>query len=258
VRGESYLVRLRRWVRRVCTFVLIAACVTLGTFLYFKTRHFLYYSSFFRVRDINFARDVPMDVASQLRECQELRSKRGRNLLLLDTQQVEKQLSSIPSLTAVTVSKRYPNGLLISARQRNAVAILNAEASMFLVDATGVVLEPVDAEAQAQQDLPIISGLKVNALKPGSQIDSPQLAQAIDLLQRTHRMAYSLYSRISELTIDEQEGIVLFLTGGVEVLLGKEDPIPRMVALEQYLKEHSDLKGVSSINLRFHNQLIVR
>ncbi len=250
------MVRFRRWTRRVFLFLVLMIVTALGLFIYYRASDFLYYSSYFKIAEIQVL-DVPGDLADQLEETKQVRSFHGRNLLLLDTRKVEERVSELPSLANVRAVKRYPNKLLIRARERHAVAIVSAE-EMVLIDHEGVLLESIQFEGKNLYDLPFISGVKIAGLETGDAIEDPQLPTAIDLLGRIKAMNSQLYEKISEITLDQQDGMSLVLTGGIEVRFGRRNPVELMPYLEEFLRSKTDLQGPAVVDLRFKDQLIYR
>lgn len=255
-RAESFMVRLGRWTRRTVLFAILSALVALGVYLYNRASYFLYYSSYFEIEEIRVL-DVPLDLARELADSAVLRDYRGRNLLLLDAREVAANLAFVPNLADVRVVKDYPNRLVVYAREREPVAIINAE-DLFLVDAEGVLLDKMAFDGTQQPDLPYVSGVKIAGTKFGERIDDAQLPVAIDLLGRIQVMNSRLYRRISEVAVNQHDGLTLFLNGGLEVKLGRRDPVELMPALEAYLKTNPALEGPAVISLRFDNQLVVR
>lgn len=254
-RVEPYMVRLRRWTRRVFLFSVLMGLLGMGSFIYYRASDFLYTSPYFHIEEVRVL-DVPQNLAEELSQVDQIKRLQGRNLLLLDARKVERDLAAVPYLSNVRAVKKYPNRLVIRADERSPVAVLAED--LYLIDRNAVLLEPVEFEAENQNDLPFISGVKIGSAHAGEVVEDAQLPVAIDLLGRIKKMNPPLYEKISEIAVDAKDGLTLFMTGGIEVRLGRRDPVELMAYLEAFLRQKPDLEGPTVVDLRFKDQLVYK
>jgi hypothetical protein len=111
-----------------------------------------------------------------------------------DTEPLAKRLRSMPQISEVSISRRLPGTLIVSIRENIPVALAPSPRGFEAVDTSGVVL-PIDP-AGVDLDLPI-----------ANQRDKAILA----LLGAARAGNPILYHRISEVSSDGKEGLVLRL-----------------------------------------------
>ncbi len=69
----------------------------------------------------------------------------GTPLLLIDTNLVRARIGGLPQVESVTVERSWPHSLLVTVVSRVAVAVTQANGSLWLMDSTGVPFQKVDA-----------------------------------------------------------------------------------------------------------------
>ncbi len=77
-----------------------------------------------------------------------LASLKGKPLLLLDLDDVRRQLERVPEIerwtAEIDLDKRLPDGLAVSVVERKPAALLRASGGLFYVDAKGAVIAPFE------------------------------------------------------------------------------------------------------------------
>ena len=77
---------------------------------------------------------------------EELDEYKGKNLLFLDVEDVEKTLKQNPYLEVVSVEKDYPNVIKVSIKERREVYYLKHDGMAYILDGEGYVLKSVVPE----------------------------------------------------------------------------------------------------------------
>jgi hypothetical protein len=184
----------------------------------------IYENPAFAIREIEAQTDGAL-LPEQLRRWAKVRP--GQNLLALDLGRVKRDLEMEPVIATVSVERILPKTLRIRVTEREpvlqvSVPRLNArgelESVIFHLDATGVVMVPLDPRQRVKpflppdDSLPMLSGLKQMDLKPGLPVDSPAAKAA---LQLATQFAYSPMAGLVDLRrIDVSVPDVLLVTTG--------------------------------------------
>jgi cell division septal protein FtsQ len=169
-----------------------------------------------------------------------------------DTEPLAARLRSMPQVSDVRISRKLPGTLVVSIRENIPVALAPSPRGFEAVDTSGVVL-PIDP-THADLDLPI-----------ASQRDKSVLA----LLGAARAENPILYRRISEVSRDDRDGLVLRLAPaqreGDAIREELRVRAPRGVSvsrLSDIFPVESDLArrqaNVAELDLRYRDQVIAR
>ena len=90
-----------------------------------------------------------------------------RALPLIDLDRIRDRLLAYGWVKDVAVSRRYPNKILVRVTERDAAAVWQNNGQLTLIDADGVLLEPV--ERNAIPDLPLVIGPGADRQEPAYQ-----------------------------------------------------------------------------------------
>lgn len=195
----------------------------------------VYENSAFAIRAVEVQTDGVI-APQELRRWSNVRP--GQNLLALDLARVKRDLELVPLLETVSVERVLPRTLRIRVTEREpvlqvAVPRLNAQGAMdnyiFHLDANGVVMVPLDPRQQikpflqAEESLPVLSGLKQMDLRPGRPVESPAVQAALQLA--TDFACSPMAGLVDLRRIDVSDPAVLIVTTGQgsEVTFGLEN-----------------------------------
>jgi len=159
-----------------------------------------------------------------------------------DTEPLAQRLRSMPQISDVSIARKLPGTLVVSIRENLPVALAPSPRGLEPVDSSGVVL-PIDPTYD-DMDLPI-----------ANQRDKAILS----LLGSARANNPMLYRRISEISRDGNDGLVLRLAPALRVraLLGVS-----VSRLADIFPVESDLMrrraNVAELDLRYRDQVIAR
>lgn len=174
-------------------------------------------NDYFEVRHVEIATDGTLD-AALVKEYAGVRE--GMNLFAVRPDAVRSNLLAVPVVASVSAGRRFPDTVVIEIAERTPVARLGTRASgtPLAADATGHVLGPSSVRA----DLPIVSGLRDKALRPGDVIADPLMATALRILEICSRPDLRREMRVAQVDISSDTWITLALADGEQILLSHD------------------------------------
>ena len=198
VKLRSDQVRANRMRMAMILFVALAGPF-FGLYLIWRTGEvlldkFVYENPDFAIQNIEVQTDGVI-APEQLRRWSGVRA--GANLIALDLATVKRNLELVSAVDSVSVERVLPRTLKIRVTERDPIAQVNvprADAAggiavgVFQLAADGVVMQPLDPRlcvvplAQANTQLPMISGLNLFQLQSGRRVELPQVQAALQLI----------------------------------------------------------------------------
>ena len=191
-------------LRRLILFLGTSLIVLLTLFISWRggemlLRHFVYENRAFAINKVEVETDGVLSF-EQIRTWAGVREK--DNLLALDLARVERDLKLVPAIESVVVERVLPRTLRLLVTEREPVAqvVLTQlraggayDGGVYTLDASGCFMFPVDAAqraipaVQTNEHLPIITGIPARDIRPGKQVESPQVIAALGLIQAFER-----------------------------------------------------------------------
>ncbi len=182
----------------------------------------------------------------------------GQNILAVRLEDWRQRLMTSPWVEDAVVRRVLPNTLDVLVRERTPMAVARLGRDLYLVDATGVVIDEY-GPGYADLDLPVIDGL---GPVPGE--DAPVMDE-----RRAHLVARlladvapheHLAARVSQIDVRDARDAVVLLDGDTVMLrLGDRDFAAR---LQDYLDVATALKdrvtAIDTVDLRFGERMYVR
>lgn len=142
--------------------------------------------------------------------------ERPVNIFKVAPRAICRKMGGDPRVRAAVVERRLPGNVNIRVDERAPLFGIPLPGQLVLVSDDGVVL-PADPEIV---NIPIVAGLKQTAYRTGEKAADPRLVAAGDFLRNA---SPELLARISEIDVERQDQIRLYLSGGVVVDLGGSD-----------------------------------
>jgi len=183
------------------------------------------------------------------------------NVLTTDCKAIRNNLETHPYVKAAIVSKRYPNKMEITIKERLPIAYLNA-GRLMLIDREGIVL-PIPSTTISQ--LPVITVVPDSSYSiiPGEKLISSKINPITNLVINTYSMSHSLFSSISEIRYNLQTGeLILFNKDtGNPIYMGVSGFAKKMVSLANFQKVLAGkkrLRDYKYIDLRWSQQIVAK
>lgn len=182
----------------------------------------------------------------------------GQHLLGLGLDRWRDRVLSQPWVADATFRRILPGTIAITIRERRPMAIARIASRLYLVDATGVVIDEY-GPTYADIDLPIVDGLGSVPSRGGPAVDEGR-AQLTGRLLAALATRPDLAARVSLIDVTDVRNAVVMLDGDTTVLrLGDRDFVERIqsyVDLAEAL--HERVVDIDYVDLRFDERLYVR
>jgi cell division septal protein FtsQ len=183
---------------------------------------------------------------------------RGQNILAVDLDQWQQKLLSSPWVERATIRRVLPSTVEISVDERRPMGIGRLGTAMYLIDATGVIIDEY-GPAYADIDLPIIDGIAASPQDGGSMVEVTRAefaGRVIGALAARPEIA----KRVSQIDVSDLHDAVVILDGDPALLhLGDAEFVARLqqyIDLAPALRERLD--GIDYVDLRFDERMYVR
>jgi cell division protein FtsQ len=182
----------------------------------------------------------------------------GDNILRVGLDQWRDRLMASPWVEEATLRRMLPARVDVIIRERQPMGIGRLAGVLYLVDASGVVIDEY-GPAYADLDLPIIDGLAARPPQGRGAVDEPRAALATRLIAALDARP-DLAKRVSQIDVSDAHDAVVILEGdGVMLRLGEEDFADR---IQDYLDLAPTLRervaDIDYVDLRFGERLYVR
>lgn len=166
-----------------------------------------------------------------------------KSLIFLDVAEIRARLKSIPLIKEVSVTKLYPDRLMIEIEERQAYALWQDNGLVHVVAADGM---PIDTYHDAHfASLPFVVGDGANQ----------KLGDYLNILDALG----DLRSRIRAGMFVSQRRWSLKVANGVEVMLPEKDPLTAIAALVSLQRDFRVLdKDILSLDMRQPGRVIAR
>lgn len=236
------------WERIIKT---VLGTVLTGVLLYFIGSSFLFDIAVIEVKDNH---TISTDKIINLTEIEI-----GDNFFAVSTKQAKKNLEYYPFIKQAAVSKRLPNKIIITVTERPAIGYIVTPDGYIQVSDDGRMLAV--QQSLNNYDLPVISGLELNALPNlGGIIENEKFQQALEILTSCDQ---ELLNNLAELNVSQDQYIVAYTNQKIEVRLGAmEDITGRLSDLDDIIREIVERKipiaDISYIDMRYAGAPVIR
>lgn len=181
------------------------------------------------------------------------------NLLLVSTAAVAASVAELPYVEAAAVSRELPNTLIITLRERAAVATVMAGRKSYLVDGDGFALRELPPDAPVTGPL-ITSVPDLGIPTVGERLESPSLQEALSLWKAYSESPVSDDVTLSEIAAEGPMQLTMFWDEApFEIRWGRSDYELQAARLSVLWREKSgQLPCQEYLDLRFDQDLVCR
>lgn len=181
----------------------------------------------------------------------------GKNLFAIDASRVHRQLErQYPQIGNLRVVKKFPNQILIIAKQRLAFSQAKFGNMVVSIDKSGVAL---GVSTKADHSLPLITGMKNSKPRiiPGHVIADKNLWLALRLLKSFQKSPALSKHKVVQIDISNPAQIYIFLLENFKVIVDNENVDQKLRILDLLLSEgRLEFKKVNYIDLRFSEPIL--
>jgi len=188
----------------------------------------------------------------------------GQNLLSIDLADLEESVRRHPwigSAGQVRIQRRFPSGLRITVRERQAAGLALVNGAVVLVDTLG---SPIDrlGPRYAAYDFPIMKGLDgfVRAAQKGKpEALTDALAKGVEVTAQLAANEPSFYAQVSEIDLSDPAMVGLVIEGESYALrLSRDDCLRNLHNYFALRPELASADGaVAYVDLRWENRVAV-
>ncbi|HEX6323009.1 MAG TPA: FtsQ-type POTRA domain-containing protein [Vicinamibacterales bacterium] len=183
---------------------------------------------------------------------------RGDHILTADLEAYRARLLQSPWVGGASLRRVLPATIEITLTERTPMGVARVGGRLFLIDATGVVIEEHGAQ-HAQYDLPIVDGLQAGARESGFLIDPARAMLAARVIDETAADA-RVGPRVSQIDVSDAHNAVVLLDGDRALLhVGERlfaERLRSYLTLAPTLRERLD--DIDYVDLRFDERIYVR
>jgi cell division protein FtsQ len=184
-------------------------------------------TSVFALRSI-VVTGAPAQVAAHVRTA--LKPLEGRSLLALNQETVERRLSSLPDVAAVSVDRDFPHALRLAVTPAHSIAVLREGPSAWIVSSDGRVIR--EAPREAAPKLPRVWVPRTTSVDVGAPVADVNAVRAIRAIAIARRLRFGL--RLTTVRSTDSD-LTFVLAAGPELRLGGITDLPVKLAVAQRL-----------------------
>jgi cell division protein FtsQ len=182
---------------------------------------------------------------------------RGRNILHVDLDTYRRRLLGSPWVEAVNLSRVLPATVEIRVRERTPIALARLGARLYLVDASGVVIDAF-GPGYRDYDLPVVDGL--GSAPPSDGIVDPARTHLAAALLAAIAGRPDIRHRLSEIDVsDPHDAVVMFDDDPAWLHLGDGRFVQR---LQNYIDLRPTLQArfrdLDYVDLRYDERVYLR
>jgi cell division protein FtsQ len=142
----------------------------------------------------------------------------GKNVFAVDLDAAKRKIEADPWIAEATLGRSLPDTVLISVKERTAVALVALD-DTYLVSPTGEVFKRV--EPGDPSDLPMVTGLAADSIATDREGLTRSLQRALDIAADYAQSAIGTRYVLEEVHVEKSGGITLIVgQTGVSLVLG--------------------------------------
>ena len=186
-------------------------------------------NAFYQIKDI-----VVQSSGNALKPDQvikDLRIQRGQNLLALDLEELRREMELYPVVEKAEVLRELPGRLVIRITERIPLAniTVGTNGPCYQIDRAGIIMDLMPYQKNSEEfgkhlaTLPRIKGAHITDLKIGRVTPSPEIFQALALIQKMDAMDLGFNLEIESINVSRRGTVMVNTTDGALVKMGVSD-----------------------------------
>lgn len=190
--------------------------ILLVVFLFALAAFVIFKSPLFEIKKIGVTGNRQVE-ASKIIAASGIHS--GINIFKVNLKEAHSRLSLMPILKDVQLERDFPDGIIITVKERNPVAFLPDNNGFIQLDKDRVYIKKSQS---LTGELPVITGVEAIASGPGEIVKGEGLAAA---LQVVVELPQELVQRLSEVHYQDNGSFVLYTVEGNQCRLGTPEQV---------------------------------
>ncbi|MCF6312373.1 MAG: FtsQ-type POTRA domain-containing protein [Verrucomicrobiales bacterium] len=192
--------------------------------------------------------------------------EQGMNMMSIDLDGMRDRLAAMPMVSEVSVSRKFPDKLLIVVKESRPVAWMACAAqgiepfdaeSGWLLDEHGVLVKCAEVTPRLTA-LPVISVKEVFVSKVGAMVDSAVVQAALQLMDTSRLALQGQGLEVLEVVADNSYSMRAVYNNRMEVVFGLSDLDEALMDLQTILERtRADGKLLATVNLRVRRNIPV-
>jgi len=236
-------------VIRVSLIVFFASIM--GFAAYKGVSNFLSKSPYFKIKAIQY------DETLQFINKRELAKLKGKNIFSVDLNEIQKKLRRrYPQLERLRIMKRFPDQIIVLARERHPFAQIELNGKILTLDIGGVVLSSL---GKRNKKLPFISGLQQEKgyFALGVPLKGRDILTALEIIEVFQEERLLSKYRIKLVNMENASKIQLTLSNKLDIIIDQDKMISKFRKLGVILiKSKINSKEVKYIDMRFKEPIV--
>ena len=178
----------------------------------------------------------------------------GQNIFKLDLKSAEKKFQLLPLVKVVNITRKLPATIYIDVEERKAVGVLQITDGFIQVDDEGVCLRKADI---VNAQIPVITGVQIDFSGIGKKIESEKLSTVLNVVCE---LPEEILPKLSEVHIDDQGCIKLYMLNGIQCRLGLPEKIKQKAQILLNVLQELQPKGkkIEYIELSYYGNPVVK
>ena len=177
----------------------------------------------------------------------------GENIFKINLEAAEKRISLNPLVKKVVLERKYPANISIEIEERQPIGIIPIEEGFVKVDEQGVLLKKLDQLVGT--NLPLITGLKIKNVTPGSKIESKNLSAAVQYIKI---MPEKIAKQISEINVTNRHQVIIYTATSAQIRLGSPEKIEEKMKMLDTALKNSAGKEIEYIDISYEGQPVFK
>ena len=183
----------------------------------------------------------------------------SKEIFHIDLRAIEDRLLANELIEKVSVSRYLPSAIKIKIEEKDLIATI-ADKKLIALESNGGIVNT--DRLTALYDLPVITGAHLVTDSAGTKFISEPIVEMVQILKALRSINLQVYHDLSEIHYDQNSGIILYLREKpIPIILGFHDyarKIYYLTTMYDLLKKRNELLTLSSIDIRFAGQVVVR